>query len=79
MDERLRRRGDIPKLRPHASAVVDNQSHGNRDVLVPEQADGLPDAVFVDLEILLAQIGDKPALPVAYRGVQHHEIDVDRI
>src|SRR5207247_10423792 len=33
----------IGKLPPHASAVVDNQSHSDRNVFVPEQPDGLPE------------------------------------
>ena len=56
--------------------MVDNQSHGDWNVFVPEQLDGLPDAVFVDLKILFAEIARKPAFGIAHRGVQDHEIDV---
>ena len=68
----------LREFRPHASAVVDNQSHGDRNIFVPEQPDALPHTVLVDLKILLAQIGDKPTLPVGHRGVQHHQVDVHR-
>src|ERR1017187_4932032 len=74
--ERPGRRDHIRHLRAHASTVVDNQSHGDRNVFVAEQADGLANAVFVNLKILLAQIGSEAAFSVAHGGVQHHEIDV---
>ena len=57
--------------------MVDNKSHGNRSIFVTEQADGLPEAVFVNLKIPLARIGGEMACPVPHRGVQHHQIDVD--
>ena len=78
LHERPGARNHIRKLRPHAPAVVDHQSHRDRNVFVPEQADGLPDAVFVNLKVLFAQIGGKPPFAVAHRGVQQHQIDVYR-
>ena len=40
-------------LRAHASAVVDHEAHGDRNVLMAEHTDGLPHAVLIHLEILL--------------------------
>ena len=74
--ERSGGRDHLAQLRPHASAVIDNQSDGHGDVFVPEQPYGLPDAVLVNLKIALAQAGDKAALTVENRGMQHHQVHV---
>jgi hypothetical protein len=57
--------------------VVDNQSHGDRNILVPEEPDRLRYTVFIDLKIPLAQIGHKATLPVGYGGVQHYQGHID--
>jgi hypothetical protein len=69
-------RDHIRELLTHASAIVDNAFDGNRSVFAPEQPDGLPNVVFVDLKILLGQIRDEAALPVAYARVQLHQVHV---
>ena len=56
--------------------MVDNQSHRDWNVFIAEQADGLPDTIFVNLKILFAEIAGKPPFAVSHRSVQHHEIDV---
>ena len=56
--------------------MVDHQSHGYRNIFVPEQADRLPDTVLVYLKILLAQIGSEPAFRIAHGSVQQHQVDV---
>ena len=78
VDKTLGGGGHLGKFRVHAAAVVDNQSHGDRNVFVLEQADALKHAVFVNLKILLAQIGGESALAVAHGSLQHHQVDVHR-
>ena len=58
--------------------MVDNQSHGYRNVFVPEEPDALRHAVFIDFKILLAQIRYKATLPVGDRSVQHYQGHVHR-
>ena len=48
--ERQRRRLDLRPQRPHAAAVVDQQSERDRNVVAPEERDRLPLAVLVDRE-----------------------------
>src|SRR5512140_2122245 len=66
----------IRDLRPHAPAVIDNQAYRDRNIFVAEQPDGLPDAVFIELKILLAEIGDQATLAVADRSLQNYQVDV---
>jgi hypothetical protein len=63
------------KLRLHAPAVIDYQTHRHWNIFVPEQPDGLPDTVFVNSKVLLAQIGDRAASTVASGSMQHPEVD----
>ena len=45
-------------LLAHAAAVVDDDAERYGNIFALEQFDGLLDAVFVDLERFLLQIGD---------------------
>jgi hypothetical protein len=56
--------------------VVDNQSHGDWNVFVLEEADSLQYTVLANFKILLVQIGDKAALTIGDRSVQHHQSNV---
>ena len=67
--ERERRRLDLRPQRPHAAAVVDQQSERDGDVVVPEQRDRLPLAVLVDGERAALERGDELAARVPDRGV----------
>ena len=56
--------------------MIDHQAYGDRNILVPEEPDGLPHAVFVNLKIPLAETGDIAALAVVHRGLQRHQAHV---
>jgi len=49
--------------------MVDNQSHGDRNIFVAEEPDGLRHTVLINLKIPLAQIGDKTTFPVGHGSV----------
>ena len=59
--------------RPHAAAVIDEQAKRHRNVVAPEDRDGLPPAVLEHGEGLLTQIRDQLAVAVGDCGVQHDE------
>ena len=59
-------------------AMVDDQSHGHREIFVYKKADRLRDAILINPEILLGQTGDKAASPVGHRRVQGHQRNVHR-
>jgi hypothetical protein len=63
-------------LGPHAAAVVDNQSHGHRDILPLEEQDVLLDVVLRHREGVLFEVGDQLACFVHDRGVAHHQAGV---
>ena len=69
-DERPGGGDHIRELWTHTSAVVHHQSHRDRNVFVLEQADGLPDAIFVDLKNPVranqSQIGPLASRTVAF-------------
>ncbi len=59
--------------RPHAAAVVDEQPHGDRNVVAAEDRDGLTLPVLEDREGALIEIGDQVTAVVGHRGVQHDQ------
>src|SRR6202051_4259422 len=52
-------RNHIRALRFHASAVIDDQADRDRNILVAKMPDRLQHSVFVDLEIVLVESGNK--------------------
>jgi hypothetical protein len=61
---------------PHAAAIVDNQPHGDRDILALEQQDVLLDVVLRYAESVLLEVGDQVSGFVDHRGVAHHQARV---
>ncbi len=57
-NEGQRRRHYLRVLGPHASARVDDQTGGDRDILACEMGNGLELPVFIHLEIVLCQARD---------------------
>ena len=78
LDEQARGFHHFRQLVAHAAAVVDDQSNGDRHVLMLKKADGLLYAVLEYLKVRLGEIGDKPSLAIAHGRVHDHKIDINR-
>ncbi len=63
-------------LVPHRTRIIDDDAHRYWDVLVLEGRDGLRDAVFKYLEVVLLEVGHQMAAFVEYRDVENHLIHV---
>src|SRR5437899_8226268 len=55
----------------HRSGIVDHDSQGDRDVLVPERSDGLRLAVLQNCEGALVEVRDHVLLVINHGGVEH--------
>src|SRR5439155_26335286 len=53
------------------SGIVDHDSQGDRDVLVPERSDGLRLAVLQNCEGALVEVGNHVLLVINHGGVEH--------
>ena len=62
-------------LFPHGAGIVDHDSHGYGNILMPEVRDGLRLAILEHRKSILLQVRDQVLFVVNYRGVQHHFID----
>ena len=71
MRERERRGFHLRPERPHAAAVVDEQSERDWNVVAAEQRDRLPLAVFVHRERAALEAGHELAAPVPDGGVEN--------
>ena len=65
-------------LRPHASAVVDDQSDGYRDIFVTERVDLLRDSVFENQKVLLIESRNKRSFGIQHGCVQNHHANFYR-
>ena len=63
-------------LVPHRPRIIDHDPHRHRNVLVLERRDGLRDAVFEYLEVVLLEVGHQMAAFVEHRDVEDHLIHV---
>src|ERR1019366_2661886 len=63
----------IGALRTHASAVVNHQANCDGDIFVAERLNLLKDLIFVDLEVFLAESGDRSAFTVPHSGPQDNQ------
>ena len=74
--ERLRRElGQSQRFAGHAEAAIDAERDGQRKLAGGKGRDLLRRAVFEDLEIGLAEAGDRLALRVGDRGVDLDQLD----
>src|SRR5437899_6640321 len=55
----------------HRSGIIDDDSQGDRDVLVPERSDGLRLAVLQNCEGALVEVRDHVLLVINHGGVEH--------
>src|SRR5882724_12391577 len=55
----------------HRSGIIDDDSQGDRDVLVPERSDGLGLAVLQNCEGALVEVRDHVLLVINHGGVEH--------
>jgi hypothetical protein len=70
--------GHLAEFLAHASTMIDNQADGDGRIFVPEQTDGLKCTVLVNIKIVLHQIRDSATRPVAYRCLQHYQVNFHR-
>ena len=68
---------DIGNLPPHASAVVDDESYRDRNVLMTEQPDLLRHAILVDQKGFLGQIANRLPIVVRYSDVECDQVYVN--
>src|ERR1035438_2241006 len=68
---------DAWALVSHAAAVVDDQTHADRNVLALEDREFLLGFILEDAEIILAQTFDEFAAIIEHGGVQNDEVDID--
>jgi hypothetical protein len=66
----------IGALRTHASAVVHHQADGDRDIFVAKRLNLLKDLIFVNLEIFLAESGDRSAFTVPHCCPQDNQVHI---
>ena len=65
----------LQPLADHAVADVEQHGEADRHALAGELRDGLRQAVFEHLEVVLRQIGHEPAAGVGDRGGDRHDLD----
>ena len=69
---------NLREFLPHRRAVVDDQPRRDRNVFILEKADVLPYAILENFKVLLAQVMDEAAFPIADGRVQDHQGNVHR-
>ena len=75
MGKRQGGRNHFPALRSHATAVVDNQAHRYRDILLAEILDLLENSVLIHLEVVLADPRNKNSSAVLHGCVQNDHVN----
>ena len=60
----------------HRSGVINDDTHGDRDVLVAKRRDGLLMSVFKDIEVAFVEVGYDVLLVVDDGGVQDYLFDL---
>ena len=66
----------IRALRAHASAVVNHQANRDGDIFVTKRLNLLRDFIFIDLEVFLAESGDRSAFMVPHSCLQDNQVHI---
>src|SRR5579864_2606355 len=75
-DEGLRRGENVGSLWRHAEALIHENAHGNRDIIMSECRNPLWPAIFRDGEIALRQPGNKTAFAIFHAHIHEDQANV---